>query len=74
MKRPDKAFVVSVLTSDNAWTQCKLSDHTVAGSQRISLGLNCPSIKYFRAIKIAFTKTMQEPYEICGISIDNFSV
>ncbi|CAO3628325.1 unnamed protein product [Mucor hiemalis] len=74
MKRPDKTLAVSVLTSGNTWIQCKLSDQTVAGSQRITLGLNCPNIKYFRAIKVTFTKTTQEPYEICGLSIDNFTV
>lgn len=74
IKRPEKSLSVSVLASDNRWIKCKSTDNTIIGSHRISLGLSCPNIKYFRAIKVTFTKSQQEVFEICGLSLDTLSV
>lgn len=74
LKRPEKNLSVSVLTSGSTWIQCKTTDHTVVDSHRITLGLSCGNVKYFRAIKVTFTKSQQEPFEICGLSIDHLSV
>lgn len=74
LKNPEKNLSVSVLTSESTWIQCKTTDHTVADSRRISLGLSCGSVKYFRAIKVTFKKSQEEAFEICGVSIDHLSV
>ena len=65
---------VSVLQSGDTWINCKATDKTVPESNRITLGLNCPNIKLFRAIKVTFKKEQSEPLDICGVSIDNLSV
>jgi hypothetical protein len=78
MKQPQRQLSVSVLQSENSWIQCKVTDRAVTGSvvsNRISLGISCPSyIKYFRAIKVTFTKDQRESFDICGLSIDNLAV
>lgn len=72
-KRPEKNLSVSVLTSDSTWIQCKSTALPSTGN-RISLGIYCGNVKYFRAIKVTFTKTLQTPFEICGLSLDHLSV
>jgi hypothetical protein len=73
IKHAEKVFSVSILQSESNWMDCKVSDKSVIGSGRITLGMNCP-LKYYRAIKITFTKDQSTPFEVCGLSIDNLSV
>ncbi|KAI9358817.1 hypothetical protein BD770DRAFT_419720 [Pilaira anomala] len=73
IKRPERNLSVSVLTSGSKWNQCKITKSTIE-NQRITLSLNCGSVKYFRAIKVTFNKSQEEPFEICGLSVDNLSV
>lgn len=73
-KQADKIFSVSVLQSENAWVECKVVDKSVVGSGRVTLAMNCPNVKYYRAVKVSFTKDQSIPFEICSLSIDNVSV
>ncbi|KAI7903316.1 uncharacterized protein BX663DRAFT_530956 [Cokeromyces recurvatus] len=65
---------VSVLESDNKWINCKTTITAERSSSYIQLSIICPDIKYFRAIKVSFIKDQSEPFEICGLSLDNLSV
>lgn len=74
IKHAERVFSVSVLQSESNWVDCKVNDKTVVGSGRVTLGMNCPSIKYYRAVKVTFTKDQTTPFEVCSLSIDNLSV
>ncbi|KAI8988625.1 hypothetical protein BDF20DRAFT_905106 [Mycotypha africana] len=84
---PEKQFSISVLQNDDTWIQCKLTmidnnnslKATKTGAalnnvQRVTFNLNCPNIKYFKALKVTFLRDQKEPFEICGLTLDNVSV
>ncbi|CAO0794547.1 unnamed protein product [Mucor circinelloides] len=74
INHPERQLSVSVLQSGDIWIKCKAVDKSMPESNRITLGVNCPNVKLFRAIKVTFKKDQSEPFEICGLSIDNLSV
>ncbi|KAI8993523.1 hypothetical protein BDB01DRAFT_716216 [Pilobolus umbonatus] len=74
IKRVDRQMVVTAMESDNEWVTCKITDRTTPSSGKLTLDLYCPGAQYYRAMKVTFIKTMHEPFELCGLTINTFSV
>ncbi|KAL0081137.1 hypothetical protein J3Q64DRAFT_1756751 [Phycomyces blakesleeanus] len=69
-------FNVTVESVENNWVTCKLwtlPDAQVV-RQRVPLGIDCSGVKEFKTIRIHFVEDQKEPFDVCGIGLDNFNV
>ncbi|KAI8881848.1 hypothetical protein K501DRAFT_187989 [Backusella circina FSU 941] len=71
--QPHKTFSISVLY-ENEWVSCTSHDETVPSSGRLKLSFKCSGTDFFRAIKVSFLKDQKEAFELCGLSLNDFTV
>ncbi|KAI8138447.1 hypothetical protein BJV82DRAFT_582816 [Fennellomyces sp. T-0311] len=80
LRRPiqdaDDLFKVTVSPRIFEWRDCKVSRiPEYQNSQRIALHLDdCAGVKAWNSVRIAFTKDLEEPIEICGFDVDNMII
>ncbi|KAI7866963.1 hypothetical protein BDF14DRAFT_1882078 [Spinellus fusiger] len=80
MKKPETLFRVSVkeaveptAAEVSAWVECQTVLQPSL-SMRVVLQLDCPGINRVNALRVAFEKAQSQPFELCGLGLDNFSV
>ncbi|KAI9312713.1 hypothetical protein BX666DRAFT_1985831 [Dichotomocladium elegans] len=70
---PEDLFTVSVARERNHWVSCRISTiKKYQTPQRLAIQIDdCPGTRVWSAIRITFTRDLQEPLEICGLAIDH---
>lgn len=59
----------------SSWIDCEIVQERV-GKYRMSLEFVCPENKdeVIKSIRMTFKKDKKEPFELCGIGLDNFVI
>ncbi|KAG0182047.1 hypothetical protein DFQ29_006027 [Apophysomyces sp. BC1021] len=75
IRNPDRVFEVSVKEHGTIWVPCSVS---VRQSRKtpsdVALTLHCPNIEMIRAIRISFREDQEETFDLCGLTLEKFTV